>query len=112
MKFFITDDKGNEHGPYTMEAVRDMAESGQIHEGTIIRNALMKRTQEAKKLPSLKGLLKEDPNNKKDAQQEEGIKKMAPLSRSKDAVKMATKKYRAGALIIDATLSMLLPISF
>ncbi|EDM28918.1 hypothetical protein LNTAR_13917 [Lentisphaera araneosa HTCC2155] len=96
MNFFIVKDKNTELGPYPEEVLIDMAKSGDIDASTLIRNSLMKRTQEAKKLPFLKDVVKEE-NKAEDS----GPVEMKPLNRTANSIKLAIKKHRLTAFIID-----------
>ena len=72
-----------------------MAQKGDIEASTLIRNSLMKRTQEAKKLPFLRDHVKGEIVDKK----EEVL--MKPLNRTANSVKLANKSHRFGSFIID-----------
>ena len=98
MNFFIVKDKNTELGPYPEEVLVDMAKKGDIKASTLIRNSLMKRTQEAKKLPFLTEHVKEE---KKETQEEVHMK---PLNRSSSSVRLANKSHRFGAFVIDSVI--------
>ncbi|WDE96731.1 RDD family protein [Lentisphaera profundi] len=101
MKFFIVKDKNTELGPYPEEVLIDMATSGDIDASTLIRNSLMKRTQEAKKIPFLTDHVKEV-EKKEDT---EGAKvHMKPLGRTSNSVRLAIKKHRLTAFVIDLSI--------
>lgn len=96
MNFFIVKDKNTELGPYPEEVLIDMAQKGDIDASTLIRNSLMKRTQEAKKIPFLKDHVKEE---KKETTEEVHMK---PLNRTSNSVKLANKSHRFGSFVIDS----------
>lgn len=96
MNFFIVKDKNTELGPYPEEVLIDMAKSGDVLATTLIRNSLMKRTQEAKKLPFLKEFLKEEES----ASTDEKVV-MKPLNRTEKSIRLALKKHRLTAFVID-----------
>jgi uncharacterized RDD family membrane protein YckC len=96
MNFFVVKDKNTELGPYPEEVLIDMAKSGDITASTLIRNSLMKRTQEAKKLPFLKEFIKEE---EKASGDEKVV--MKPLNRTENSIKLACKKHRLIAFLID-----------
>ena len=98
MNFFIVKDKNTELGPYPEEVLVDMAKKGDIKSSTLIRNSLMKRTQEAKKLPFLKDHVKEETK----ANEEEIL--MKPLNRTINSIKLASKSHRFGSFVIDSVI--------